>query len=210
MKNKALKKRIIKISYKHKLSHLGSCLTSVDIIKEVYDVKKINEKFVLSSGHAGLALYCVLESMGGRSAEDIFNHHGVHPDRCNLCGLDVSTGSLGQGLPIALGMALADRSKNVYCLISDGELMEGSIHEVLRIKKVKNIDNLIIYLNFNGWGAYKRINKDYIADIQKMYEKELIVVSTNASQLPFLGEGVQPHYYVMNEVDHKVAMEILK
>jgi transketolase len=136
MNNKNLKKRILEISYKHNLSHLGSCLTAVDIIDEIYAIKKHNERFVLSSGHAGLALYVVIEKytkgddLGmvlGINAEDIFNHHGVHPDRCSQCGLDASTGSLGQGLPIAVGMALADRSKNVYCLISDGECSEGSV-----------------------------------------------------------------------------------
>src|SRR5258708_998336 len=104
--NKELKRRILEISYEKKLSHLGSCLTAVDIIKEIYDVKKPEERFILSSGHAGLALYVVLESFGGRNAMDIFNHHGVHPDRCLDCGLDCSTGSLGQGLGIAVGMAL--------------------------------------------------------------------------------------------------------
>ncbi len=151
MKNADLKKRILEISYKNKLSHLGSCLTAVDIIKEIYDKKKENEPFVLSSGHAGLGLYCVLEARGGRNAEEIFSHHGVHPDRCNECGIDCSTGSLGQGLPIAVGMALADRSKNVYCLISDGEYSEGSIWESLRIKREQTLDNLIIYCNFNSW-----------------------------------------------------------
>src|SRR4051812_33407854 len=116
MKNKDLKKRIIEISYKHKLSHLGSCLTAVDIIDEIFQVKKPNEKFVLSSGHAGLALYVVLEKYEKKDfdgnlipldAEEIFEHHGTHPDRCKACHLDCSTGSLGQGLPIAVGMALA-------------------------------------------------------------------------------------------------------
>ena len=59
--NKELKKRILEISYKKKLSHLGSCLTAVDIIDEIFKIKKPDEKFVLSSGHAALALYVVLE-----------------------------------------------------------------------------------------------------------------------------------------------------
>src|SRR3972149_3966120 len=104
--NRELKRRIIEISFKHKLSHIGSCMTSVDIIKEIYDRKKPEEKFVLSSGHAGLALYAVIESLGGAKAEDIFTHHGVHPDHCIRCGLDCSSGSLGHGLGIAVGMAL--------------------------------------------------------------------------------------------------------
>lgn len=206
MQNKDLKRRIIEISYKHKLSHLGSCLTAVDIIKEIYDTKKSDEKFVLSSGHAGLALYVVLEAMGGRDAEEIFNHHGVHPDRCSVCGLSVSTGSLGQGLPIAMGMALADRTKNVYCLISDGECAEGSIWEALRIAKEQELSNLKVYLNYNGWAAYKGIE---CLDFSSRTIHKPIPRISKKNDLPFL-KGLDAHYYTMREEDYKVAMEVLR
>lgn len=197
--NKDLKRRIITLSYKYKLSHLGSCLTAVDIIEDIFRIKKKNEKFVLSSGHAGLALYVVLEKYGGRNAEEIFLHHGVHPDRCNDCGIDCSSGSLGNGLPIAVGMALADRTKNVYCLISDGECAEGSITEALRLTP----NNLIIYLNDNGWGAYGN------TDISPYIHNKVIHKITNVEQLPFL-KGQDAHYHSMSEEDYKTAMEILK
>lgn len=203
--NKDLKRRIIEISYKLKLSHLGSCLTAVDIIKEIYDIKKPEEKFVLSSGHAGLALYVVLDAEGGRDAEEIFDHHGVHPDRCVACGIDCSTGSLGQGLPIATGMALADRTKNVYCLISDGECAEGSIHEAMRIKTEQELGNLKVYINVNGWSAYQTSNSGWI---YHNYE-HLADIRETEPGLPFL-EGQDAHYYVMNENDYKVALDILK
>ena len=205
--NKNLKKRIIEISWKNKLSHLGSCLTAVDIIKEIYDIKKSNEKFVLSSGHAGLALYCVLEQKGGRNAEEIFNHHGVHPDWCIDCGIDCSTGSLGQGLPIACGMALADRSKNVYCLISDGECAEGSISEALNIMQDQEITNLKIYLNYNGWGAYRKIPNDYFEMFLGWGQKINIRV-TNCNDFSFLKDQ-DAHYFVMQEKDYLQAMEVL-
>jgi transketolase len=207
--NKALKRRIIEISYKHKLSHLGSCLTAVDIIKEIYDTKKVDEKFVLSSGHAGLALYVVLESLGGKSAEDIYLHHGVHPDRCLDCGLDCSTGSLGHGLPIAVGMALADRAKNVYCLISDGEAAEGSIWESLRIVREEQLDNLRIYLNWNNWAAYRSMFQHVTMDgIAGLSDHNLLMRHTNVEQLPFL-KGQSAHYHVMSESDYLQAMEVL-
>lgn len=205
--NKHLKRRIIDISYKHKLSHIGSCLTAVDIIKQIYDIKKPDEKFVLSSGHAGLALYVVLESVGGRDAKDIFNHHGVHPDRCSVCGLHVSTGSLGQGLPIAVGMALADRSKDVYCLISDGECAEGSIWEALRITQEQKLDNLFIYANINGWGAYREITVESRLHEQLM-EYRVKCIFTTSDQLPFL-KGLDAHYYTMNEEDYEIAKKLL-
>lgn len=208
MKNKDLKRRIIEISYKHKLSHLGSCLTAIDIIKEIYDTKKKDEKFVLSSGHAGLALYVVLESKGGRSAEAIFTHHGVHPDRCNDCGIHASSGSLGNGLPLAVGMALADRTKNVYCLISDGELAEGSIWEALQVKADKKLDNLKVYVNFNAHSAYRLVPWKYI-DLLSHFDVEIVETHFVDLKLPFL-EGLKAHYHVMTEDDYKVAMEVLK
>jgi transketolase len=149
-----LEQRILELSKKYKLSHIGSCLTSVGIIDEIYSIKKPDEKFVLSCGHAGLALYVVLEKYLGIDAEYLLLKHGVHPNRDEV--INCSTGSLGQGLPIALGMALADRTKNVYCLISDGECAEGSVYEALNIKHRYGVYNLIVFCNYNGYGAYDR------------------------------------------------------
>lgn len=203
--NRELKKRIISISYKHNLSHLGSCLGAVGIIDNIYSIKKPDEKFVLSSGHAGLALYCVIEKYGGKNAEEIFNHHGVHPDRCSTCELDCSTGSLGHGLGIAVGMALADRSKNVYCLVSDGECAEGSIHEALRVKDEQKLDNLKVYINFNGYGAYRKVKHLYLA--AEGIEKITIKRGIN-KDFPFIRD-LDGHYYVMSEEDYKLAQDIL-
>jgi len=161
----ALHDRIIEISKKLNLSHLGSNLTSVDIIDEIYSIKKENEPFILSCGHAGLALYVVIEKYFGIDAESIFESHGTHPDRCESCKLYCSTGSLGHGLPIALGMALADRNRNVYCLISDGECAEGTIWETANVIRKYGVDNLKIYLNWNGWSAYDKVDTQMICTV---------------------------------------------
>ena len=76
-----LKKRILEIAYKHKLSHLGSYLSAVGIINEIYKFKKPEDIFILSSGHAALALYVVLEKYEGKNAEELFLKHGGHPHR---------------------------------------------------------------------------------------------------------------------------------
>jgi len=234
IKNKDLKRRILEISFKHNLSHLGSCLTAVDIIKEIYDTKEFNEKFVLSSGHAGLALYVVLEAQrhGHYKVEDtatgtvvkrgpehkldaekIFEHHGVHPDRCEQCHLDCSTGSLGQGLPIAVGMALLDRSKNVYCLISDGECAEGSIYEAASIIRRQKLNNLKLYLNMNYWGAYRQVGSDdldpiaFMLNDPRLYD-QLKVIPSGVNDFPFL-QGQDAHYHVMTPEEYKQGLEIL-
>ena len=210
MINKDLKKRIIDISYDKKLSHLGSCLTAVDILDEIYSTKNPEEKAILSSGHAGLALYVVLEKYLGLNAEKIFDHHGVHPDRCEECHIDCSSGSLGNGLPIAVGMALANKDKNVYCLISDGECMEGSIWEALRVRAENKLDNLKLYVNYNGWGAYQEIEQYWLITRLRAFGVGLDDIrQTNVSDFPFL-KGQTGHYLVLNDKQYEQAKKILE
>jgi transketolase len=227
---KKLRKRLIEILYNSHSSHIGSCLTAIDLIDLVYSIKKKEERFVLSNGHSALALYVVLEKNG--YIKDIESEHlNIHPDRNTNIGIEVSTGSLGLGLPIATGMALADRNKLVYCLISDGECAEGSIWESLRIIYEQRIVNLKIILNANGWGAYDPISlynlserfKGFGFNVVKVYDHDLnkiknslidnnldiIFAMTDSDQFPFL-RGLDAHYYVMNEKDFLLAMEILK
>lgn len=230
---KSLRRKILKISYKYGLSHLGSCLSVIDLILAVYEIKHLDEKFILSGGHAGVALYTVLENYLPVDAEKLFKKHGVHPNKDEMDGIHCSTGSLGQGLPIALGMALANRKKNVYCIITDGECMEGSIWESLRIASENKINNLKILINANGYGAYGEINTDKLAKrvkafgwqveqsdghdidklkrlLKKVNKKEpvAILATTLVNQLPFLN-GVDAHYKIMTPKDYKLAMEIL-
>lgn len=206
MELKKLQKRVLEISYKHNLSHIGSCLTALPIINEIYSIKKPDEPFILSSGHAGLALYVVIEAYGGRNAEEIFEHHGVHPDRCKNCVLDCSTGSLGQGLPIAVGMAISNRSKNVYCLISDGECSEGSIWESCGVIDRYEVTNLKIYVNINGYSAYA--SDLTVSERPRLIFTEKSLVFTNVEQFPFL-KGQDAHYHVMTKEEYDNAQDIL-
>lgn len=187
------KERILEISKKHGLSHLGSCLTAVDIIDGIYEIKEDSEPFILSCGHAGLALYVILEKYYMIDAEMLFNKHGVHPNRDEENHIDCSTGSLGQGLPIALGMALSDRSRNVYCLISDGECAEGSIWEALRLKHEMKVDNLKVYVNCNGYSAYDEVDLKYLIQRIGSFCPDVNIVITDTDEFPFL-KGIDAHY----------------
>lgn len=199
----SLHKRIVDISYKHKLGHIGSCLTAVDIIDEIYQKKKPDEPFILSSGHAGLALYVVLEKHLQFDAELLFNIHGVHPNRDKY--INCSTGSLGQGLPIAVGMALADRTKDVYVLLSDGECAEGSIWEALEVVHKYDVSNLHIYVNANGWGAYDPIDSSRLK--RKLMEfapsAHIEVRRTNSDQYGLQGQDA--HYHNLTEEEYAQA-----
>lgn len=154
-----LKKRVLDISKKYGLTHIGSSLSALGILNKIYSIKKNDEPFILSSGHAGIALYVVLEKyFPYLNAEAMYQQHGVHATMCPSCKIYCSTGSLGHGINVAVGMALADRSRNAYCLLSDGECMEGSVYEGLRIAKKYNLKNLKLYVNANGYGGMEAID----------------------------------------------------
>lgn len=230
---KETRKRILEISYHSGLSHLGSCLSAVDIIDTVYRVKRKDECFVLSGGHGAVALYAVLEEKHVLQPSAVEKLH-IHPDRNVDCGIDASTGSLGQGLPIAVGMALADKNKRIFCLISDGECAEGSIWEAFRIIYENKIRNLIAIINANGWGAYGPIFLPALLNrlkgfglhaamvdghnINKLSNAiktagarcpSIIFARTNVEQFPFL-KGQDAHYHVMSKEEYKLAMEMLR
>ncbi|EKE14752.1 MAG: hypothetical protein ACD_12C00312G0009 [uncultured bacterium] len=229
---KRIRKTLLGMINHNHVSHIGSCLSAIDIIDTIYLVKDKREKFILSNGHAGAALYIILEKYGYLKNPDL-SKLNVHPDRNPKIGIDVSTGSLGQGLPIALGMALADRSKNVYCMISDGECTEGSIWESLRVIHDMNIYNLKIIVNSNGWGGYGPISrKDLIKRFKgfgynlflinghktseiiralkaKNSKPVVIFAKTSSEQFNFL-KGLDAHYYVMNDNDYQLAIKKLK
>jgi transketolase len=157
----SIQERIISISKKHGLSHNGGNLTCASIIEEIYSIKKEDEPFVLSCGHNSLSLFCVLEKMYGFDAEQLYLKHGTHPNRDMEHKIWCSTGSLGMGIGISCGMALANRNRDVYVLISDGEAFEGICWEISNVIRKYNITNLKIYFNFNGFGAFDEIDTKF-------------------------------------------------
>ena len=200
-----LKKRILEIAHKHKLSHLGSYLTAVDIIDEIYRTKNPNDIFILSSGHAALALYVVIEKYEGKNAEELFLKHGGHPHRDEKNGIYCSTGSLGLGITIAVGRALANKNRKVHVLISDGESAEGSVWEALRFIKESNLPNIEIYVNVNGYAAYDKVDVKYLVDRLKVFLPSINIGYTSVNQYPFL-RGLNAHYHVMSEKDYKLTL----
>lgn len=199
----SLHRRIFDISYRYKLSHLSSAITCVDIIDEIYSTKRPEDVFVLSCGHAGLAHYVCLEKHEGKDAEALYLKYRTHPTRNPKDGLHVSSGSLGCGITIALGMAMADKDRDVHCLISDGESFEGSVSETLRIKTKYQINNLRVYANFNGYSCIEKIQElQNLADSLFVLDKTVKIVDTGHlyQKYPFLN-GVAAHYYNLSLQD---------
>jgi transketolase len=153
-----VRKQVLEISYLAKSSHIGSSLSIVDILIVLY--KNILKKniFILSKGHACLAYYCVLQKFNYITKELLYSYgknntllmsHVSH----KVPGVEFSTGSLGHGLPYAVGRALAEKinkkEKKIYVLVSDGELNEGTTWESLLFASFHRLNNLIIIVDYN-------------------------------------------------------------
>jgi transketolase len=176
-----IRTNILKITYKAKSSHIGSCLSIVEILSVLYGkVLKKKDRFILSKGHAALALYCtlfekkfislkVLNSFGFNKT--VLMNHVSH----KVKGVEFSTGSLGHGLPVAVGKALKFKinkeNNKVFILISDGELNEGTTWESLLFASHHKLDNLNIIVDYNKIQSMDFVNK--VIKIEPLKEKFL-------------------------------------
>ena len=164
---KKLREELLRSHNAHKLPHIGSEFSCLDILVTLYvgGVLGKGDKFVLSKGHAAPALYAVLHKKGILSTEiyDSLGENGSllaeHPS-FGLPGIEANTGSLGHGLSIATGMALAfklnKKDSKVFVLLSDGETQEGSTLEAMNSASRFKLDNLIAIIDSNKWQAYDR------------------------------------------------------
>jgi len=213
MVNKDLKRRIIEIAYKNKLSHLGSYMSCVDIIDWIFRQKAPEDIFILSNGHAALAQYVVLEKYHQHDAEALFKKHGGHPHLDEENHIYCSTGSLGMGLSAAVGRALANPSRTVHVMVSDGECAEGVIWESLRFIADHPIPNIKIYVIHNGFGAYSEISYEKLQKRLASFSIGNIAIIGDTQQaseeFTFL-RGLNAHYHIMKENDYIMAMELLK
>jgi transketolase len=201
-----LARRIVDITYQERLSHLSSTLSAAPILEEIYSKRQDNEVVVLSNGHAGLALYCVLEEKYGVDPVELLHTHGIHPGKDLDNHLYCSTGSLGSGLPIAVGHALATPDKKVYCMISDGESAEGSIWESLAFIQKHPVSNLELYANINGLGAYDAIDVEYLVSRLQAFLPRINIRLSTPYKWSF-AQDLLTHYYVLNEENYQ---EIIK
>ena len=149
------KQRILQISKKLGLSHIGSNLSILPVLEEIDSIKRPGDLVLLDGAHAHLAH---LMFTNFNHAEESIENYGIHCDR--RAGCDVSGGSLGHAGGIGIGLALANRLIDIYVIFSDGSMQEGSNWEALRIKKELNLKNLKCYFNFNGYSALSKIDVD--------------------------------------------------
>lgn len=202
------KERILDIAYKNKLSHLGSYFSSLDVIDNIYKNKNKDDIFILSSGHAALALYVCIEKYEGKNAEELFKKYGGHPHISETDGIYCSTGSLGLGITVALGRAIGNKNRKVHVLISDGECAEGSVWEALKTIHEQKIENIEVHVNINGYAAYMEVDKNYLVNRLNSFLPNIRLWFTRVDHFPFL-KGLNAHYHVMSESDYLSALELI-
>lgn len=169
-KARKLRRDVITMIYKAASGHPGGALSVLDILVVLYYmVMKIDpanyqdpdrDRLILSKGHACPALYAVLADRGFFPASFLESLRKIgsplqgHPDMCKTPGVEMSTGSLGQGLSVANGMALAARLENsrrrIYVILGDGEIQEGQVWEAAMSAAHYRLDNLTAFLDYNG------------------------------------------------------------
>ena len=169
--------RTIRNSHLTGTPHLGSCLSCTDLIVWLYwsalqidpqnPTANNRDRFILSKGHAAPVLFQVLaeKRFYGLDALDsygqggsVFGEHPPSPD--HLAGIEAATGSLGHGLPMGLGMALASRITHnpyrVFAILGDGECNEGSVWEAAMMASAQKVSNLMVFVDYNKWQATGR------------------------------------------------------
>ena len=184
-----IRARVVEMSHVAETPHLGSSLSCVDMLVAAYwtalrvDPKNPldpdRDRFILSKGHAATALYATLAERGFFDPKllDTYNEDGAalpeHPGLQCVPGVEAATGSLGHGLPIALGMALAariqKRPSRCLVLMSDGECEEGSVWESAMFAPAQKLDTVTVMIDYNKWQATGR--SDEIMALAPLAEK---------------------------------------
>ena len=182
-----IRKGIVTALHSAKAGHPGGSLSATEIFTYLYfeemnvdpkDPKKADrDRFVLSKGHTAPGLYSTLAQKGFFPQEDLvtLRHTGSylqgHPDMKHIPGVDMSSGSLGQGISAAVGMAIAGKLDNadyrVYTLLGDGEIQEGQVWEASMLAAHRKLDNLVVIVDNNNLqidGAITEVNSPYPID----------------------------------------------
>lgn len=163
-----LRQSILDIAMETNNGHIASAFSCIDIVNVIYSEMTDDDKFIMSKGHGCLALYAILKDK--KLNPDMYKGH---PDIDVKNGIECTTGSLGHGLPVAVGMALAKRIKgepgNIYVLLGDGECQEGTTWESLMIGAHHRLDNLIVIIDRNGLQALDKT--EYVLSLDNLSNK---------------------------------------
>ena len=214
-----IRKGIVTAVHSAKSGHPGGSLSAADIFTYLYfeemnvdpknPVKEERDRFVLSKGHVAPAYYSTLAHRGFFPVEDLTTLRKVgsylqgHPDKKHIPGVDMSSGSLGQGVSAAVGMALSAKMSNddyrVYTLLGDGEIQEGQVWEAAMFAGARKLDNLVVID-----AAFKE------AKAIKGMPTAIIAKTVKGKGVSFMENQASWHGTAPNDEQYKVAMEDLE
>ena len=231
---RGIREAVIEQSYRAHVGHIGSSLSIADLLAALYTRAPADtagdpgerDRVVLSKGHAALALYAALELTGALAAGSIDEYCventqlGVHPEHA-VDGVDFSTGSLGHGLSLACGAALAARmqgsSRRAFVVMSDAELNEGSVWEAAMFAAHHRLANLSERWAAFGWDVHTVDGHDPVALVQLLNslstvdgEPHMLLANTVFGKgVSFMENRIEWHYLPLSDTDYARALEEL-
>ena len=212
-----LRKHVLRMVYEKKSGHIGGSFSLAELISFLYSNfnlisnEKDSPKLILSKGHAVPIIYAVLYELGCISEDDLSLFREIdsplqgHPDKLRLKYLHATTGSLGQGLSIAIGHALGLKLKKssnpVFCILGDGEIQEGQIWEGFMLAPKFKLNNLITFIDYNGAQSDSLVSKTL--DLEPLKEKitsfNWNVVSISGHNLDEIERSVMDNLHNLQE-----------
>lgn len=187
---KKIRREVLLASYAAKACHIGSALSCLDILVDLYfKIMKDNDVFIFSKASGASALYAVLAEKGHFPKDKLTEYIHDYPEASvEVPGVVHSVGSIGHGLAVATGMAYADRTRDVYCLISDGEVQEGVTYECALFANQHNLTNLKVIVDYNRLQALG--NTSDIISVYKPLELLTNLFPDMTIKYTLKGEGV--------------------
>ena len=233
-----VRKGIVTAVYSAKSGHPGGSLSAADIYTYLYfeemnidpkDPKKAGrDRLVVSKGHTSPGYYSALANRGFFPVEDLktFRHVGSylqgHPDMKHIPGVDMSSGSLGQGISAAVGMAISAKLSGddyrVYTLVGDGEIQEGQVWEAAMLAGHRKLDNLVVIVDNNNLQIDGAIDEDFDslraafegARQRKGMPTAIIAKTVKGKGVSYMENQASWHGVAPNEEQYKIAMEELE
>lgn len=203
------RRRIIDLVYFAKTGHPGGALSIIDMLTAIYEIdvdltSEKRSKVILSKGHAVPALYAVLNAKGVVKNEEMTTFRKIdsrlqgHPYTGTIPEVDATTGLLGQGLSIGVGMAIAKKNtgdnNHVYVIVGDGEMQEGQIWESLLQAAHYKLNNLILVIDYNKLSSYRNVNESI--NLEPLTEK---IKAFNFHTIEINGNDMEQVINALNE-----------
>ncbi len=206
-----LRRRVVEVDYRHGHRHAPTSLSALPIIAGIYETMDLSfDTFILSKGHSCAAMYACLEHYDGANP-DVTK---VHPERDDANGIAITSGSLGHGLPIAVGICYArvrcDVPGKVHVLMGDGECLEGTTWEALHLaRRLKLQGRLIVHVDANGHQGADRTLDSAMAFAKDLWPLNIHLGRPGLGVPFFERDRPSATVYKITEADYAEIMEQL-